>query len=242
MLLGRASKIIVTAILVLSFAFQGALGETPPLHENFEEAEQNLEILLGLLEDSKLLCEETLSYFLNMNFSPQNFSIAMAKATEFHESLLGAEILLEELKGQATSYYDLKEYLTPFQNLDINTTSLIGYYSYFSENLTIVEDFFNDTIISNITIDAAYQSLNNTEINIEQVKNILEGIKFNTDIINQKGFSTNMLEELINESRQLIDTNENTTKELAELFIGIPSFLSIYVNKTEFALGDELMA
>ncbi len=241
MSLGRASKIIVITFLVIPFAFQRALSETPPVHENFEEAEKNLEILLSLLEDSKVLSEETLSYLVNMEYSPENMSIVMAKANEFHELLEGAEILLEEMKGEATSYEYLEEYLTSFQNLDFNTTSLILFYSHLKENLTIAEDYFNDTGSSNITADDAFESLNNTEINAEQVKDKMEDIENNTNEINEKGFSTITLDELIIESKQLIGSEENTTKELAELFTVIPNYLSIYADMPDIALGDELI-
>ena len=103
MLFGRAYKIIVIVILVIPITFQGALSDTPPSHENFEEAQEDLEILLALLEDSKVLSEETLSYFVHMEYSPENLSILMAKSNELHELLLGAELLFEEMNDEASS-------------------------------------------------------------------------------------------------------------------------------------------
>ncbi len=242
MLLGRTSQIIVIIILVIPFSFQGALGETPPVHENFEDAEKDLEILLSLLGDSMVLSEETLYYLVHMEFTPENLSIAMEKAQEFHELLEGAEMLLDQLRGEATSYEYLEEYLTSFQNLDINTTGLIQFYIYLNENRTVAQDYINDTASTNITVETAVQSLNNSESNVEQVKNKVDDIETNTDEIKEKGFSTVTLEELIIETKQLVESDEESIDELSELFTVIPNFLSIYVYKTEFALGDELAA
>jgi len=225
---------------MILIGFQGVLSETPPPHENFEDAEQSIEILLSLLEDSKMLSEETLYYLVHMEFSPENLSIAMEKANEFHELLLGAETLLNNMKGEATSNEYLTEYLISFQNLDINITSLIQFYISLTENLTVVEDYLDDTANSNITVDSAVDSLNNSESNTEAVKNKVDDIENNTQAINQKGFSTDTLEELIIETKELIDSDEDTINELAELFTVIPNFLSIYVYKIEYALGDEL--
>ena len=210
---GRIYKTIVIIILVIPFIFQGALGETPPPHENFEEAEQSIEILLSLLEDSKMLSEETLYYLVHMEFSPENLSMAMEKANEFHELLLGAEILLNDMKGEATSYEYLSEYLTSFQNLDINITSLIQFYISLTENITVVEDYLDDTANTNITVDSAVDSLNNSESNTEAVKNKVDDIENNTNAINQKGFSTDTLEELIIETKELKQTGRYLDKK-----------------------------
>lgn len=240
MLSGRVCKIVVVVILVIPLLFHAVSGETPPVHENFEDAEEDLEILLSLLGDSLVLSEETLSFLVNMEFSEENLSIAMEKAQEFHDLLEGAEILLDQMRGDVSSYEYLTEYLTSFQNLDVNMTGLIQFYIYLNENLTIAKDYFEDPGSGNTTADDAVESLNNSESNTEAVKEKVDDIENNTNAINDKGFSTDILEELIIETKQIVESDENTTKELSELFTVIPNFLSIYVYKTEFAIGDEL--
>ena len=237
---GRASKFIVIFILVITFAFKGAVAEEPPVHENFEDADKNLQILLDLLGDSLQLSEETLEYLVNMDYSWENISLASAKAEDLHKLLEGAETLLANLQGGAASYEDLVEYLTVFQNLDYNITALVQYYSNMQENLTMAEDFINDTIDGNTTAEEAILALNNTEINIDLLKEKVDDIENITNEIKEKGFSTTTMEELIIETKDLVESDENTTKELGKFFRVIPNFLSIYVNKTNFAVDDEL--
>ncbi len=242
MSLGRASKLIVMVILVIPLAFQGALADTPPVHENFEKAREDLEVLMDLLGDSMVLSEETLYFLVHMEFTPENLSIAMEKADEFHDLLEGAEILLEFMRGEATSVEYLEEYLRPFQDLDINTTGLIQFYIYLNENLTVAENYLNDNATTNTTVDAAVQALNNSESNAEAVKDKVNDIENNTKAINETGFSTVTLEELIIETKELVESDGEAIEELSELFTIIPNFLSIYVHKIGFALGDEFLA
>jgi hypothetical protein len=196
---------------------------------------------LSLLDDSLVLSEETLSFLVNMEINDDNLDIAMQMANEFHELLEGAELLLGELSGNVSSYEYLEEYLSSFQNLDVNTTALIQFYMYLNENMTFTEDYLNDTAGSNSTVDSAYESLNNSEENVEEVNLRIINISTNTNSIKDNGFSTTTMEELIIEAKELVESEEETLGEFSELFKVIPNFLSIYSDEPEFYLGDELL-
>ncbi|MCJ7697632.1 MAG: hypothetical protein MUO73_04810, partial [Thermoplasmata archaeon] len=218
----------------------------PPVHENFDQANQDLYAIIAFLTDAQMLCEESLensllgnctitfNQTLKIRYSQENVNISTTKSDQLQDKLSYSAGILDTIKDKAWSYYYLKDFLLPMKDLGFNVTSFVHYHEelllYFTR---IIRDISEGNDTGAIVTFMGVKSL------LFLCKSTTQKMVTNLDAINQS-FSVDTLRNIIVDLDQMLERYDSYLNMLLGFYLPTQPFLSIYALKEDMYLDEEI--
>jgi len=239
---GRFCLFVIFVVLISPGVFAGI----PPVHENFEQANQDLYAVIAFLTDTKMLCEDSLensllsnctitfNQTLKIHYSQENANISTTKSDQLQDKLSYSAGILDTIKDKAGSYYYLKDVLLPMKDLGFNVTSFVQYHQKLLLNLTrIVRDISEGNDTGAIVTFMGVKSL------LFLCKSTTQKLMTNLDAINQS-FSVEALRNSIVDLDQMLERYDSYLNALLGFYLPTQPFLSVYALKEDVYLDEEI--
>lgn len=239
---GRFCLFVIFVVLISPGVFAGI----PPIHENFEQANQDLYAVIAFLTDAKMLCEDSLensllsnctltfNQTLKIRYSQENINISTMKSDQLQDKLSYSAGILDSIKDKAGSYYYLKDVLLPMKDLGFNVTSFAHYHQLLLLNLTrIVREISEGNDTGAIISFMGVKSL------LFLCKSTTQKLMTNLDSINQS-YSVDTLRKSIVDLDQMLERYDSYLSVLLGFYLPAQPFLSVYALKEDVYLDEEI--
>ena len=238
----------ILGILFAFILFAYPICAVPP-HENFEEADEDLYSIVSFLDDTLILCEQTLEYSylsnisINFNgqvsyfYSEENQQLSQQLSKEIDEKLSYSSDIINKIKNKASSYFYLKDFVLILKDLGTYVSDFSKYHRNITANFTTIVDYING--FGNET--DVISSFINARSYIADSRNAISKIESNIDELNES-FSIEKIRNLIPNLNNLLEDYEYFIDSLIYLVKIQEPILFLYVDKNSLYLDEKLFA
>jgi len=235
----------ITLLITLFFLFPSISAISP--HQDFDKADEDFYSIVSFLDDTIILCEDTMNYCLlvnaslnlvdNINFvySKENLDLSIKKANEINNKISYSKNISNILIDKSSSYSTLKNFINELKNIGENVIDFSKYYEDIILNFSKSASFINQELSLNFSIS----NLVKTKSLIVKSKNKLFDIENEINSLNES-FSKTEIIETIHELIDLIDKYYSYADTLIKLLKIEESTLFLFIGKTSFYLGEEI--
>ena len=204
----RGVTACLLAVVLLMPATAAAVAETIP-HEQFDQAELDLAVLMLLLNESLRLATESI-----LSCVADDTTGAITYSDRLQESLAAPTEIIDDLSHEVESYDFLITFIPPFETMSVDDSSITETYSIFFDDLTTLRLLAEAAVLPPEVYEEAMTILSSA---MAQVKELLHQLDVLEDDANVIGALPEIPEQGILDVQPLLDAIALLREKLAQL-------------------------
>ncbi len=238
----RGVTACLLAVVLLMPATAAAVAETIP-HEQFDQAELDLAVLMLLLDESLGLATESI-----LSCVADDAVGAITYSDRLQESLAAPTEIIDDLSHDVESYEFLITFIPPFETMSVDDSSITETYSIFFDELTTLRLLAEEAVLPPEVYESGMETLASATAYVKELIHQLDVLEKDVDAIDalpeipeQGTLDVQPLLDAIALLRERLAQLEMELELLAEKILNPVPRLFLVLNDDSMYLGQTLI-